>query len=445
MNTDLQHFISACLEGEKTTRFFPLDIVNNNTNHEWEIAVRYLESKGFSVSVITDKNKYGVFIAEGVENGKLKGWGLETHEPIEICVKYIGFPLRSEKPQAPDTTLQGLKVVPTHSIAVLIGTKEHGWGKVEHIPASFFSLSIMNTGAIQYGQSAFEGACAMKNAKKEVFGFRLDKNTERFNKSIQAIGLPAIDIPTVREMIEVNIQNNADYVPELGEGQLYIRPSVAGLTGALGITVADTFIITSEVAAFGSYIPTSIKIEGLQYIHRPYSGASKIAPNYSVAVKIKQGVKARGYADYLSYDTEGNVEEVSSCAVAFIDEQNNFVFPPVQDEIDTKDRHVLPSITRYSIIELLRSQNETVIIRDVHASEVENMKAMFTMGNAVGVVEVSELSVKKTQEDAEKNRGEVIVFHDAESKEKINSIRKNIIAARTGDLKGFEQWSKKLA
>ena len=200
MTTELKNFISECLEIEKSHKqTFSLDLVQVSNNLEWEVAVRYLESQGFSVAVLTDKNKYGVFIAEGLtEDKKLKGWGLETHEPLEICVKNIGFPLKSEKPEAPDTKIQGLKVVPTHSIAVLFGTKENGWGSVEHIPASSFALSVMNTGAIQYGQSAFEGACAMKNAKNEVFGFRLDKNTERFNKSIQAIGLPAIDETIVK-------------------------------------------------------------------------------------------------------------------------------------------------------------------------------------------------------------------------------------------------------
>ncbi len=447
MTTELQKFISECLEIQKSaSKTFDLDIVKQSNNLNWEVSVRYLESRGFSIALITDKNEYGVFIAEGFsENNKIKGWGLEHHIPKKIIVKNIGFPLKSEKPQAPDTKIQGLKVVPTHSIAVLFGTKKDGWGSVEHIPASSFSLSIMNTGAIQYGQSAFEGACAMKNAQNEVFGFRLDKNTERFNKSIQAIGLPAINEKIVKEMIEENIKNNADYVPSLGDGQLYIRPSVAGLTGALGIVAADTFVITVEVAAFGSYIPTSIKVEGLKYIHRPYSGTSKIAPNYSVAVKIKQGVKLRGYSDYLSYDVNDNVEEVSSCAVAFIDENNNFIFPPVQDEIDKKERHILPSITRYSIIELLKFQKKNVIIRDVHASEVKKMKAMFTMGNAVGVVAVSELSVKNTRENAEKNSAdETIFFTDKKYQEIIVRIRENIFSARTGDLENFEKWSVKL-
>ncbi len=448
MATELQNFISECLEIQKSDfRVFGLDIVAKSSALDWETSVRYLESKGFSVSVATDKNEYGVFIAEGFsENMKLKGWELENHIPQKIIVKNIGFPLKSEKPEAPDTKIQGLKVVPTHSIAVLFGTKENGWGSVEHIPASSFALSIMNTGAIQYGQSAFEGACAMKNAQNEVFGFRLDENTKRFNKSIQAIGLPAIDEKIVQEMIEVNIKNNAEYVPALGDGQLYIRPSVAGLTGALGIVAADVFVITVEVAAFGSYIPNSIKVEGLKYIHRPYSGASKIAPNYSVAVKIKQGVKSRGYSDYLSYDTDGNVEEVSSCAVAFIDKNNNFIFPPVQNEIDQKERHILPSITRYSTIELLRFQKKNVSIRDVHASEVAEMKAMFTMGNAVGVVSVSEVSVKNTKESADSNTAdETIYFSDTESEAVIANIRNNIFAARTGDLEHFEHWSTKLA
>jgi len=447
MTTELQKFISECLKIQKSdSQKFDLNTVKKTKNLDWELAVRYLESKGFSVGVVTDKNKYGVFIAEGFdEKNKLKGWGLADHIPEKIIIKNIGFSLKSEKPEAPDTKIQGLKVVPTHSIGVLFGTKENGWENIQYIPASSFALSIMNTGAIQYGQSAFEGACAMKNEKNEVFAYRLDQNTIRFNKSIQAIGLPEIKISDVQEMIAQTISLNTNYVPHLGDGQLYIRPSVAGLTGALGIIAADTFVITVEVAAFGSYIPTSIKVEGLKYVSRPDSGTSKIASNYSVAVKIKQGVKSRGYSDYLSYDRNGNVEEVSSCAVAFINKNNEFVFPPVQDEIDSKDRHILPSITRYSIIELLKRQGDIVIVRDVNALEVKNMKAMFTMGNAVGVVEVSELSVKATKEDAENNiEEEKILFSDEDSSQIISQIRKDLFSARIGNLKGFEDWTEKL-
>ena len=429
---------------------FDINILENVEDFVWESSVRYLESKGFSVAArLNASDDFGYYIAEGLtENNCLKGWNLEDKKPIDIIVKYIGWPLRSEKPLEPSKEIKGLKVVPTHSIAVLFGSIEDGksvWGNVEHIPHSQLSVSVMDTGAIQYAQSAFEGCCAMKNTEKKVFGFRLDKNTERFNESVQAIGLPEINEKIVQKMIEDTVIHNVDYIPNLGDGQLYIRPSVAGLTGALGIVEANKFVITVEIAALGSYLPPSIKVEGLKYVHRPYSGTSKIASNYSVPVRIKQGVKSRGFSDYLSYDIRGNVEEVSSCAVAFIDADNNFIFPPVQDEIDSIERHVLPSITRKSVIELLRFQGKNVIVRDVHASEIATMNAMFTMGNAVGVVSVSELSVKETKENAENNiASEIILFDDEASQKIIAQIKTDVFSARIGELNGFTQWAKEL-
>lgn len=432
---------------------FPVDIIpRGGNNTEWEYTIRGLESEGFIISATTKKFPTGVYIAEALtEDGKLKGWGLENEVPETILVKNVGWPFKSLKPVSPITKM-GLKVVPHHTMAVVFGQGatdksnskksaiKYQWNKeMEHIPYGIWGVSIADTSGIQYGQAAFEGACAMKNKNGEVYGFRLDKNSERFSKSSLALNLPEISSSMVQEAIETTITNNTDYIPNNGEGQLYIRPSVCGLSGGLGIITPDYFIFTVEVAAMGAYFAPTISVEGRKDVHRPYTGANKIAPNYGASYKIKEGVKARGYTDYLSFTTDGMVEEVATCAVGFIDQKGAFVFPPVQDEIDDKDRHILPSITRYSTIDMLRYAKEEVIIRDVHADEIQEMAGMFTMGNAVGLLHVDKLCLKEDEAD----KGQLITFPE-ESKETIFSLKEKLVSARLGQLEGFEPWGKKI-
>lgn len=423
---------------------FSINIVprgdNRNDFLEWEQAVRYLESKGFIVSAKTKEFPAGVYIAEGLTNeGKLKGWNLDNKIPLKIIVKNIVWPFQTIIPKKPDTNM-GLKVVAHHTMGFILGSKQKGWGKLEIIPYGIFGLSLADTSGIQYGQSGFEGACAMKNKKGETFGFRLNKNAERFNKSLQSVYLPSIDPDIIQKGIETTISNNIDYIPDNGDGQLYIRPSFSGLSGGLGIIVPDYFLITIEIAAMGSYMAPSIKIEGRKDIQRPATGANKIAPNYGSSFLIKKGVKERGYTDYLSFDKNGYTEEVGTSAIAFIDTKGVFVFPPVQDEIDTKDRHILPSITRYSTIEMLRKLGETVEIRDVHADEISEFEGVFTMGNAVGLVHVEKICMKESESDA----GKILNFVNEKIKIIIFDMKEKLFSARIGELEGFERWAKKL-
>ena len=190
----------------------------------------------------------------------------------------------------------------------------------------------------------------------------------------------------------------------------------------------------------GSYLAPTIQIEGRKDIQRPATGSNKIAPNYGSSFLIKKGVKKRGYADYLSFDKNGNVEEVATCAIAFIDKAGSFIFPPVQNEIDNKNRHILPSITRYSTIEMLQKLGEKVVIRDVPADEISSFIGVFTMGNAVGLVHVDKICMKENEND----EGIILDFSDEKTKNKIFNMKEKLFSARIGELNGFERWAKKL-
>ncbi len=436
----IREFLAVAEKTELYEKVFTdISVVKDSDFIDWEMAVRYLESKGFVIGAVTKNFPEGVYISEGLENNKLKGWGLENEIPEKLVIQNIGKSFKTLKPEAPETEIQGLKLVPHHTMGILFCHKDQ-WQKVLYVPYGVLGLAIADTTGIQYGQSAFEGCCAMRNKNSEIFGYRLDENSKRFDTSIKSLDLAGINIPEVEAMIEKTISYNKQYVPKNKAGKLYIRPSVSGLNGGLGIILPDFSVITVEVAAFGDYLPESIKVEGIKSICRPSTGSNKIAPNYGASFKIKHGVKDRGYNDFLSFDKDGNTEEVASCAIGFIDENNNFVIPPVLNEIDKKERNILPSITRKSVIEILKSFGEKVIIRDVPFDEIQKMKGCYTMGNAVGVLKVSHLCLKNNTQE----KGEILNFDTPEITEKIFSLRDKVYAARTGDLKGFESWAKKI-
>ncbi len=440
MNNYTDFYEQARLTPQYQTKNFEVSLCPKGNDLNWTAMVRLLESEGFVVAATTAKFPTGVYCAEGLtENGKLKGWKLETEIPEKIVVTNLGWPFCSRKPEAPKINDGGLKFVPHHVMAVFVG-HDNGWEQVLYLPSGQITTFVADTSGIQYGQSGFEGCMTMRDKVGSVYTYRLDQNAKRFSKTVDSLDLPSFSATDHETAIRQVVAYNQDYVPSNEDGKLYIRPSVLGLNGGLGLIVPEHYLVTVEIAAFGNYLPESITVEALKSIHRPPSGSNKIAPNYGASFKIKHGVKARGYNDYLSFDHEGNVEEVSTCAVAFIDEVGNFVFPPVQDEIDQKERHILPSITRKSTIEVLKSLGKTVVVRDVPFTEIPKMKGVFTMGNAVGVLHVSKICLRRDVED----EGTVLDFNTPEIREKIFSIRDKIFQARVGQLPGFENWAVKV-
>jgi branched-subunit amino acid aminotransferase/4-amino-4-deoxychorismate lyase len=210
-------------------------------------------------------------------------------------------------------------------------------------------------------------------------------------------------------------------------------------------------MICVEVAAFGSFFSGKVKLQGLKDVFRPITGADKVSGNYTDTFARKKAVKARGYSDYLSFDFTGNIEEVSTCAIGFIKlvgtGQVEYHFPPVREDAPDSSQahtyHSLDSITRRSIIEMLRCLNHTVIVRDIHADELSSFAGMFTMGNAAGVTPVAQVDLC---ESGDADVSERIIFETKAADALIADLQTLLRQARRGQhtepaLVGFnEAW-----
>ena len=244
--------------------FLPHEVIENPEN--WKKTIRFLEAEGFSVSAVTKKFPDGIFCAEISEDQKTLGWGIEGEDIEKIRVVYVGFPIISEKPQAPKTAEPGLKFVPTIGMGLTYGEQKNPdfYHAPIFLPSSRIGFQQVNTTGIQYGQGAFEGGCATytKTDTNEWFSiFRISDLADRFQKSCEALHLPPFPRDFFLEMIQKVVQINKKYIPK-NNGKLYIRPSVCGGEGGLGIIPPENVFVTFEVAAFGDYYPEGIEIEG---------------------------------------------------------------------------------------------------------------------------------------------------------------------------------------
>jgi branched-chain amino acid aminotransferase len=399
----------------------------------WNEILAWLEKRGFAVAAQTRPNANGYYAEESIipdRPDRLPGYRLENRNPIAIRATNLGIQVSSKEPLPPRHKEKGLNAVPVHCMA-LAQFKDGEWGITHLVPSGDISVQGANTTAIQYGQQAFEGAVAMANFKEmldsddaievninngEVVLFRIEENAKRLQKSCAAIGAPVLPLAQIIDSIKETVMANLAYVPRDGEAKLYIRPYVMGTKGGAGANRAKEYIFAVEVFPFGSYLAgkeASISIEGRLDLHRPDTGADKLAVNYSPGFMEKARAKEResssgeNYSDLLFCNRKGTVEEASSCIAFFLqrdDEGNLILITPKTREDEknlkmAKKRHILDSITRRSIIEIATRIGISVEVRDIHNNEIPNLIGCFTAGTAAGITRVDTIDIKKNESD----------------------------------------------
>ena len=438
----------------------------------WGAAVRLLEADGFSVAAVTDGAPHGRFAAQ-LADGKLTGWEAPQTPITRLNITNTGIPMMSAAPEAPKYTEPGLHYTHVNNMAVA-HYKEGEWSKTFVVPSSRIALQGANTTALQYAQSAFEGGVAKTDLESvegieggdgvtaqlddqgNVTLFRVEENAKRMTESVLAMGGPEMDPEQVRQSIMETVQCNLKYIKP---GQnLYIRPYVIGTRGGAGANAAKEYIFAVEVWSFGDYFKSpkqgGIKLEGRRDRHRPATGADKVGPNYAPLFKAKKEAKERGYNDILSFDEDGNVEEVSSCAMYFIergeDDKLTLITPVVRnDEPDSekaKKRHSLNSITRRSVKDLAEALGIKVEIRDISHSEIPTLVGCFTVGSAAGITRVEEIDIKTSALDTNAVNCN---FSDRKAIALTQQLYETLIAARTGTLTDprlikFNTWATKI-
>lgn len=269
------------------------------------------------------------------------------------------------------------------------GSQEWTGGLQPYGPLPMYpSAQVLN-----YGQGVFEGMKAQRSSDGRIVLFRPDCNAERMEAGAARLSMVAPPRDLFVSAVEDTVRANADMVPPIGKGSLYLRPLLIGSGPILGLGPAPSYTFCVYCAAVGSYFkggqltPIDLIVETRFHRAAPGGmGGTKCAGNYSPVLVTQLAAKKEGYADvvYLDAKTDTYLEEVSSCNI-FVVNGSTIKTPPLQGTI-------LPGVTRRSMIELARSRGYTVEEVPVSVDEAMEADEIFTTGTAVVVSPVGSLT-----------------------------------------------------
>lgn len=283
-----------------------------------------------------------------------------------------------------------------------IAYRNNAWQIPEITPYQPLTLEPAAS-VLHYGQALFEGMKAFRQESGQITLFRPDYNWQRLNQGAQRLCMPTIPQNLFWESIKELIRVDAAWVPKEPNCSLYIRPTLIGVEGFLGVRPSDEYLFFVILSPVGSYYGQGMQQGVKIWIEEEFVraapgglGATKAAANYANSLYAAHDAKKRGYAQVLWLDVNHTfVEEVGTMNVFFVFD-DRIVTPPLGGTI-------LAGGVRDSVIHLLNEWNlplETrpITLKEVQqASESGRLKEVFGTGTAAVITAVEELHTKGGQ------------------------------------------------
>jgi branched-chain amino acid aminotransferase len=271
------------------------------------------------------------------------------------------------------------------------------WQKPNLLPYGSIALDPAAC-VLHYSQALFEGLKAFRGVDGKLRLFRPRFHGERMQGGAVRLSMPPVPLDLFLSLARDLCRVDSSWVPNSEGAALYLRPTLIGTEGFLGVRPAQEymfFLIASPVGAYYSegFNPVKIWVEEEQIrAAKGGLGAIKAGANYAASLQAAQRAKSKGYAQVLWLDAldRDQVEEVGTMNV-FFRFRDGFATPPLSGTI-------LNGATRDAVIQLLRSWGEKVEERRVSLSEVSQAAAngqlleVFGTGTAAVVSPVAELA-----------------------------------------------------
>ncbi len=274
-----------------------------------------------------------------------------------------------------------------------------GWYDAQIMPYQNFAMDPAAS-VFHYGQALFEGMKAFRYKKNSIALFQPEFNFERMQAGAERLCLVSppkeLFMESVRELVKVDER----WIPEQDHCALYIRPTLIGTEGFLGVRPSKEmifFIILSPVGSYysGGLKPVKIWVEDQAVRAAPGGlGATKAGANYAASLKSALEAKERGYDQVLWLDSNHSaIEEVGTMNVFFVLKGKKVVTPKLNGSI-------LAGGVRSAIITLLQDMSYQVEERQILINElVEKEKSgelleAFGTGTAAVVTPIGELKYK---------------------------------------------------
>ena len=249
--------------------------------------------------------------------------------------------------------------------------------------------------ALHYGQQCFEGLKAYRTKNGDIQLFRPNRNAARLNNSLNKLLMPEIPEEKFIDACMQVVKANEHYVPPYGTGgTLYLRPFVIGVGDNIGVKPAPEYIFCVFCLPVGAYFkggmtPCNFMIADYDRAAPHGTGGQKVGGNYAASMQPHKIAADRGFADciYLDPATRTYIEEVGAANFFGITKNNEFVTP--------KSPSVLPSITKYSLMEIAEKYlNMPVYERKVPIDSLDEFKEAGACGTAAVITPIGGIEYK---------------------------------------------------
>jgi branched-chain amino acid aminotransferase len=209
--------------------------------------------------------------------------------------------------------------------------------------------------ALQYGQAIFEGQKAFWAQDGELNLFRPNLNIERFNNSARRMAMPEIAPKMYLKALKTLLDLERDWTPRNIGSALYIRPTMIGTQGRLGVVPSNEYLFYIILAPVGPYFPEGFKPIKI-YVSEKYiraapggTGSVKTGGNYGASLLIGKKALEKGYSQVLWLDSTERryAEEVGAMNIFFV--YNNTLYTAPLDS-----GTILPGVTRESVIQIAK-------------------------------------------------------------------------------------------
>lgn len=308
---------------------------------------------------------------------------------------------RTNKPlakPAPNSVLGFGKYFTDH-----IAASDYSDGQWHHHRIIPYSNLSMDPAAcvFHYGQALFEGLKAFKQTNGKIVIFRPQFNASRMAQGAARLSMQ--DVPKnlfIKSVVDL-VRVEQDWVPSERGSALYIRPTLIGTEGFLGVRPSEKYLFFTLLSPVGSYYSNNSKsvriwVETDQVRAAPGGlGSVKAAANYASSLSAAAVQKKKGFDQVLWLDavTKDQVEEVGTMNVFFVF-KNEIVTPALNGSI-------LAGGVRDCTLTLLKEWKLPIVERKITMTELRERYAagefleMFGTGTAAVITPVGELQYKE--------------------------------------------------
>ncbi|MDH4091430.1 MAG: branched-chain amino acid transaminase [Cyclobacteriaceae bacterium] len=234
---------------------------------------------------------------------------------------------------------------------------------------------------LHYGFGAFEGIRAYQSLNG-VKVFKAREHFDRLKKSCTLVGIPfnyeSEDLIQVAyQLLKKNNLSNA-----------YIRPLV--YCGAqMTLTPAPDVFLMMCAWEWDKYHGGHLLKLCISSYQRPNPNAwkleAKVTGHYVNSILATSEAKVRGYDDALMLDMNGFVGEAPGAN--FFMEKGGELHTPAPG-------HILPGITRQTVINICRELEIPVIERNIRPEELEGADSAFLCGTAAEIAAIESIDAK---------------------------------------------------